>query len=216
MFSVMEKFAYSISARSRKKKFDQFLRFVAPQPHETLVDVGVNTEEYSATDNYLEKFYSYPENITAVGIGDFSLFRERYPKIKTLEGDGRALPFGDNSFDIAYSNAVIEHVGSTPADQLQFLTELVRVSKRGYLTTPNRHFPIEIHTRTPLLHLLLPKKMFDSFLVCIGKKWATGDYMHLLSEKDIHSLFADAHISNYTLLKNRFYLPMTFSVIWQK
>jgi len=216
MFSVIEKIADSISARSRKKKFDQFLRFVAPQPHETLVDVGVNTEEYSAADNYLEKFYSYPANITAVGIGDFSYFRERYPKTKSLEGDGRALPFGDNSFDIAYSNAVIEHVGTTRADQLQFIAELVRVSKRGYLTTPNRHFPIEVHTRTPLLHLLLPKKMFDSFLVCIGKGWASGDYMQLLSEKDIHSLFADAHISNYTLLKNRFYLPMTFSVIWQK
>jgi SAM-dependent methyltransferase len=216
MFSVIEKIANSVSARSRKKKFDQFLRFVAPRPYETLVDVGVNTKEYSAVDNYLEKFYFYPENITAVGIGDFSVFRERYPKIKSLEGDGRALPFADNSFDIAYSNAVIEHVGCTRADQLQFLTELVRVSKRGYLTTPNRHFPIEIHTRTPLFHLLLSKRMFDSFLVCIGKKWATGDYMHLLSEKDIHSLFADAHISNYTLLKNRFYLPMTFSVVWQK
>ena len=159
MISVIEKIANSISARSRKKKLDQFIGLVAPQPHETLIDVGVNTEEYSDADNYLEKFYSYPENITAVGIGDFSLFRERYPKAKSLEGDGRALPFGDNSFDIAYSNAVIEHVGSTRADQLQFLTELVRVSKRGYLTTPNRHFPIEIHTRTPLLHLLLPHQL---------------------------------------------------------
>jgi SAM-dependent methyltransferase len=217
MFSVIDKIAYAISARSRRKKLHQFIRFVAPQPHETLVDVGVNTEEYSATDNYLEKFYSFPENITAVGFGNFSLFRERYPKIITLEGDGRALPFSDNSFDIGYSNAVLEHVGSTPADQLQFLAELARVCKRGYLTTPNRHFPFEIHTRTPLLHLLLPKKMFDAFLVCIGKKWATGDYMHLLSEKDVHSLFANAHISNYTLIKNRFfYLPMTFTVVWHK
>ena len=217
MLSVIEKAASSISARSRRKKLDQFVRFVAPAPHDTLVDVGVNTEEYSEIDNYLEKCYSHPENITAVGFGDFSRFRERYPKIKTLEGDGRALPFGDNSFDIGYSNAVIEHVGSSPADQQQFLSELVRVSKRGYLTTPNRHFPIELHTRTPLLHLLLPKKMFDAFLVFIGKKWATGDYMHLLSEKDVRSLFANAKISNYTLIRNRFfYLPMTFTVIWHK
>lgn len=217
MSSVMEKIAYAISARSRKKKFDQFLRLVVPQPYEKLIDVGVNTEEYSATDNYLEKFYSYPQNITAVGFGDFARCRERYPKIKAIEGDGRALPFRDNSFEIAYSNAVIEHVGSTPADQLKFLTELVRVSKRGYLTTPNRHFPIEIHTRTLLLHLLLPKKMFDAFLGFIGKKWATGDYMQLLSEKDVHSLFANARISNYTLVKNRFFcLPMTFTVVWHK
>jgi ubiquinone/menaquinone biosynthesis C-methylase UbiE len=140
MISVIEKIANSISARSRKKKFDQFLRLVAPRPDETLVDVGVNTEEYSAADNYLEKFYSYPANITAVGIGDFSLFRERYPQAKSLEGDGRALPFGDNSFDIAYSNAVIEHVSST-ADQLQFLTNWY--GRQAWLPP---------HTQSPLSH----------------------------------------------------------------
>jgi hypothetical protein len=115
-----------------------------------------------------------------------------------------------------YSNAVIEHVGNFD-DQRRFLSELFRVSRRGYLTTPNRHFPIELHTRIPLLHLLLSKKNFDAFVTKIGKGWAAGDYMSLLSENDLRRLFQEVGISNYTLIKNRFCgLPMTFTLIWHK
>lgn len=219
MMSPIEKIAYTISAKSRAKKFSQFLTLIDPQPDETILDVGVNTTEYSATDNYLEKFYSYPEKITAIGTGtdgDFTLFRERYPKVTTIIGDGRTLSFADNTFDVAYSNAVIEHVGNFD-DQRRFLSELFRVSRRGYLTTPNRHFPIELHTRIPLLHLLLSKKNFDAFVTKIGKGWAAGDYMSLLSENDLRRLFQEVGISNYTLIKNRFCgLPMTFTLIWHK
>ncbi len=219
MISVIDKIAYAISARSRERKFSQFLSLIMPREHESIIDVGVNTTEYSATDNYLEKHYSHPENITAVGLGtdeEITTFQTRYPLVTTQAGDGRSLSFPDNAFDIAYSNAVIEHVGNFD-DQRRFLSELYRVSRRGYLTTPNRLFPIELHTRIPLLHLLLSKKNFDVFVTKIGKPWAAGDYMSLLSESDLHRLFSQAGIRHYTLVKNRLCgLPMTFTVIWHK
>lgn len=219
MTSVIEKIAYTISARSRERKFSQFLSLITPREHESIIDVGVNTTEYSATDNYLEKHYSTPEKITAVGLGtdeEIAAFQARYPLVTTVSGDGRALSFSDDTFDIVYSNAVIEHVGNFD-DQRRFLSELYRVAKRGYLTTPNRHFPIELHTRIPLLHLLLSKKNFDAFVTKIGKPWAAGDYMSLLSESDLHRLFSEVGIRHYTLVKNRFCgLPMTFTVIWHK
>lgn len=212
--NTVDKIAYDISAKSRKRKFDQFLQLIMPQPEETIIDVGVNTTEYSATDNYLEKFYPHPEHITAVGVEDMTDFQKRYPQVTVARGDGRTLPFADHTFAIGYSNAVIEHVGNFD-DQEQFLKELIRVSKRGYLTTPNRHFPIELHTRVPLLHLLLPKAYFDRFVTLIGKGWAAGNYMSLLSEQDLRTLFAKAGITEYQLIKNRFFgLPMTFTVIW--
>lgn len=212
----LEKLAYAVSARSRQKKYAQFLSLMCPSENTTILDVGVNTEEYSPTDNFLEKRYPHPENITVVATGNLQTWNALYPEIRSIEADGRALPFEDNHFDIAYCNAVIEHVGDN-AEQIRFLRELWRVSRRGFLTTPNRLFPIEVHTRVPLLHLLLPKKYFDSFLKRIGKSWATGDYMHLLSEKELRSLFSQAGITGYTLIKNRFLgFPMTFTLVWKK
>lgn len=214
--SLPERIAYAISGRSRRRKYRQFLDLVAPRADETILDVGANVTEYSETDNFLEHHYGYPEKITVLCVGDTSPIKERYPSVAVVSGDGRTLPFPDDSFDIVYSNAVIEHVGSRE-DQLRFLRELSRVGKRGYLTTPNRHFPIEVHTRIPLLHLLLPKALFDRFLRFIGKGWAADDYMNLLSGTGLRALLRDAGIPDATIIRNRFLgFTMTFTVVWKK
>ena len=213
--NLLEHLAYSISGRSREKKYRQFLEFIRPQPEETIVDVGVNDEEYSAGDNYLEKHYPFPERITAVS-ESLDHFPGNHPRVRSVIADGRVLPFTDNQFDIAYSNAVIEHVGGHDA-QLAFLQELHRVAKRGYLTTPNRYFPIEPHTRVPLLHILLSKRYFDGFLRFIGKDWATGDYMHLLSKRALKKLIHEAGIRDARIHTNALLgSTLTFTVTWDK
>ena len=40
--------------------------------------------------------------------------------------------------------------------------EVKRVSRGAFMTTPNRLFPVDLHTRTPLLHYLL-KSVFDQY-----------------------------------------------------
>ena len=67
--------------------------------------------------------------------------------------DGRALPFADHSFDIVFSNSVIEHVGDGES-QRQFAEEITRVGRAYWVQTPNRMFPVEPHLLTPLLHFL--------------------------------------------------------------
>jgi hypothetical protein len=210
----VERLAGRISHRSREAKLQDFLRLVAPREDETIVDVGVADREFSENDNYLEKHYAHRENIVAVAHAGLDHFSLRYPEVRVVIADGRALPFADGEFDIAYSNAVIEHVGSY-LSQLAFLRELDRVSGRGYLTTPNRHFPIEIHTRIPLLHMLLPRAWFHRILKSIGKGWAADDYMHLLSQRDLRRLLRDVGITEFSIVRNRFLgLTMTFSVAW--
>lgn len=216
MSDIVERVAGFVSGRSRRRKYSDFLATLKPATTDTIIDVGVNDQEYSENDNYLEKNYPYPERITAISHQSLDHFSARYPKVTAVIGDGLKLPFPDRNFDIVFSNAVIEHVGCRDS-QLTFMRELKRIAGRGYITTPNRHFPVEVHTRIPLLHLLLPKRLFDRFLTLIGKGWAAGDYMNLLSRRDIEALLAAASITNYRITSNRIAgIPLTYTVTWSR
>jgi Methyltransferase domain len=70
-----------------------------------------------------------------------------------VAGDGRALPFRDRSFDLVFSNSVIEHVGDA-GSQRAFAREAARVGRAYWVQTPNRWFPVEQHLFMPLIHWL--------------------------------------------------------------
>ena len=67
--------------------------------------------------------------------------------------DGCQLPFRDRSFDVVFSNSVIEHLGD-PLRHEQYAKEIARVGVRYFVQTPNRWFPVEPHLLTPLIHFL--------------------------------------------------------------
>ena len=206
--------AYRISAFNRKRKWDLFLKEIVPTQDLRVLDLGFSEKEYSQTDNYIEKYYPYPEMLTALGIEIPDEFKKRYPEVTVISYNGDTFPFENKSFDVCWSNAVIEHVGNRDR-QLSLLTEIKRVSKRGFITTPNKYFPIELHTRTPLLHYF-PNKLFDKYLSMTGKTWATGDYMRLLSISDMKGLLRDADISEYKIFKNKLMgFTLDFVVVFQ-
>lgn len=193
--------SHQISKYNRDRKWKIFLKEMSPVATTRVLDIGFSENEYSQTDNYIEKHYPYQNMLTALGIACPIRFKKRYPNVATIQYDGGQFPFADKCFDIAWSNAVIEHVGNHDR-QLIFIKEIKRVSKRAFITTPNRYFPAEVHTRTPFLHYL-PKPVFDKYLTLIGKGWASGEYMHLLAQNEIKSLLAEAGIANFKIIKNR-------------
>jgi ubiquinone/menaquinone biosynthesis C-methylase UbiE len=106
--------------------------------------------------------------------------------VQTAGGD--RLPFEDREFDIAFSSAVIEHVGDR-SQQRHFISEMVRVSKRFFLTTPDRRFPKELHTFLPFVHWL-PQQHHQSILRKVGKTtWASTENLNLLDEKSLRGFF---------------------------
>jgi len=147
--------ALTLSYWSRRKKFQLFMHMMTPTAATRVLDVGVADsgfgEGHWPTENFLEEWYPWPGQITAVGTHGFSRFRAAFPQVTCVTGDGTALPFPDDSFDIAFSNAVIEHVG-TQCDQEAFAREICRVSRRIFVTTPNRLFPLELHTKRLFVH----------------------------------------------------------------
>lgn len=195
--------AYTISNWNRQRKYELFQKYFPLQKQWKILDIGVTEREYSESDNYLEKHYLYPTQITALAIEPLTNFKKLYPLVATVIYEGKIYPFPDKSYDLAWSNAVLEHVGNRDRQEL-FLKELVRTSKRAFITTPNRWFPFEIHTRLPFVHWL-PKKIADRLFALFGKKWATGDYMNLLSYRDIKKLLKKTGTKNFEIHRNRLF-----------
>jgi SAM-dependent methyltransferase len=205
--------AHKVSAYNRQRKWQIFLENLPVTPQAKVLDVGFSEGEYSPVDNFIEKNYPYPEMLTALGVDAPCQFTQRYPKVRAVQYPGDRFPFEDQEFDICWSNAVLEHVGGQEK-QVAFLTEIKRVARTAFITTPNKWFPVELHTRAPLLHYL-PKPVFDAYLRTIRKSWAAGDYMHLLSLNDLRNLLKQAHIEPRRLIRNKIAgLTLDFAVIF--
>ena len=127
--------------------------------------------------------------------------------------DGRALPFADASFDIVFSNSVIEHVGDAER-QRRFADEIARVGRAYWVQTPNRWFPVEPHLLTPFLHFLpapLQRRVARKFTVWALIERPSPDRweyyiehylrdIRLLEAADLQRLFPGAEIVRERLL----------------
>jgi hypothetical protein len=153
---MLRRVASQVSLRSRERKLRLFLDLLAPGPETTVVDVGVTDAPFGggSSDNFFEAMYPWPERITAVGHTELDRFTAAFPQVQAVRADGRDLPFSDGAFELGFSNAVVEHVAGGRAGQRRFVHELCRVAQRVFVTTPNRWFPLEVHTLLPLVHWL--------------------------------------------------------------
>jgi SAM-dependent methyltransferase len=158
---MVHRAAARISLRSRERKLRLFLDLFHPGPETTVVDVGVTDATFGtqsdnslSSDNFFEALYPWPEKITAVGHTELDRFGAAFPSVSAVRADGRELPFANGSFDLGFSNAVIEHVAGGREGQRQFLAELCRVSGKVFVTTPNRLFPVDPHSLLPFVHWL--------------------------------------------------------------
>jgi hypothetical protein len=183
--------AARVSLRSRQRKFRLFMEHVRPTAETTIVDVGVadapfgEAEGHAATYNFLEAMYPWRERITAVSIDELPHFAEAFPEIRRVRADGRDLPFADGEFDVGFSNAVVEHLGDRESQQA-FIRELCRVSSQVFVTTPNRWFPVEVHTLLPLVHWL-PARAREGLLGLTGRADLRG--LRPLGSREFSSLF---------------------------
>jgi len=177
-----------VALRARRQMYDSFITALQPSAQTTIVDIGVTPDTSTEGSNFLETWYPHPARITATSIEDASKLESIHPGLRFIQTSGDRLPFADREFDIAFSSAVIEHVGDR-GRQRRFLNELLRVSDHFFITTPDRGFPVELHTFLPFVHWL-PQRHHQRVLRAVGlTPWAKTENLNLLSEQGLRELF---------------------------
>ncbi len=176
--------------REQRKMLDRCFEAFPPRPEMSVLDLGVNTSLSERKDYFFENGYPYPNRVTAVAVEPARDFSKLFPEctfVQTRRDDSR-LPFEDQSFDLVFCNAVVEHVGSRDK-QRAFVQEVLRLGKAVFLTTPNRWYPVELHTVTPLLHWL-PASVYRPVYRRLGFDFfAREENLNLLTAPELRACF---------------------------
>ena len=129
--------------------------------------------------------------------------KSEFSNINCTVGDALDLShLKSNSFDIVFSNSVIEHLHNFE-NQKKMADEVQRVGKKHFIQTPNKFFFIEPHYLLPFFQFL-PKKVRYNILTKTKmsrlKTWDKNfaqqyiDEIRLLSLFEIKTIFPNSEI----------------------
>jgi ubiquinone/menaquinone biosynthesis C-methylase UbiE len=199
-------FGTSLNQKFRENRFKTFTALLAK------VDAGdsIKILDIGGTEIYWERM-KFIDNknihITLLNLEEVPTKKENFTSIKGNACD--LSDYADNTFDIVYSNSVIEHL-FTLENQKKMADEARRVGKYYYIQTPNYYFPIEPHWLCPFYQFLpFGVRVFltKNFNLGHHSKAATKadaikrvEEVKLLSEKKMKKLFPDGKV-----LRERFF-----------
>ena len=194
-FSIHTFFRF-VSSYFRKRRMSRFLRTFNPNSATTILDVGGYPETW--------KRLRIQSLITVLNVHRIDYTADALdPPIRTMVGNGCHLEFPDRSFDIVFSNSVIEHLGTFERQEV-FARECRRTGRHLWVQTPAKSFFIEPHLLTPFIHFL-PRgaqgKLIRHFSVwglvtrpSAAQVQAFLSEVRLLSRREMEALFPDCDI----------------------
>jgi ubiquinone/menaquinone biosynthesis C-methylase UbiE len=133
----------------RRRRMDKFCALMSPSDEIKVLDIGGRINTWTTESKPGLMFPVTMINVERSGL-------EVDGRFTFMEGNACSLPFRDRSFDIAFSNSVIEHVGGWK-EQEAFAREARRVADKIWIQTPARSFPLEPHLWALFVHWL-PRK----------------------------------------------------------
>ena len=190
------------SAISRKRKIEQFFELMKPSETDKILDAGGEVESSSCKSCQFIDTFPHKENISVVNLSAVHVetIAKKYPEVDARVGDACNLPWPDDYFDTVYSNAVIEHVGDYER-QKKMASEIIRVGRKWFVTTPNRWYPFEFHMRLPFVTWL----PFHGYLKIgqiisynhVKQKYTCGlkhDHLRLMTASELGMCFPGSRI----------------------
>lgn len=133
----------SLATSMRRKRFGMFLELLESVPRPLrILDVG-------GTQGFWERMAFVDQPEVSIVVLNITPQPVKFDHFSSVIGDATDLsPFHDQSFDVIFSNSVIEHVGGVE-QQTRMAREIERVGQRYFVQTPNYYFPIEPHYLFP-------------------------------------------------------------------
>ncbi len=202
-----------ISPIFRRKRMAWFLDQMRLSPHVRILDVGGRADFW----NELKQPVRQLDIVNVEGDPGTLAATEDRPWMRVGYGNALALDFKDKSYDLVFSNSVIEHV-QTWENQVKFAKEADRVGKGLWVQTPAREFFIEPHYIAPFIHWIPIPLRRKLIRWCTIWGWIerpsqqriddTIAEIRLLSYKEFRTLFPDCEI-----LRERFLGVFTKSYI---
>ena len=141
--------AYGMLMRGfRRRRMRAFERRFGSREATTILDVGGTRFNWGLIDA--------KSRITLLNLSVPPDVDELPPNFTCVVGSATRLEFEDGSFDVGFSNSVIEHLASWERQE-SFAREIRRVGRSLWVQTPARRFFVEPHLITPFVHYL-PKR----------------------------------------------------------
>lgn len=140
---------HPVMTHFRQRRLAELLETFPNLENSSVLDVGGRPFIW---DLLKKEFGVVPRSLVILNTPSEEMLPES-PDYTVMIADGCELPYDDDSFDLVFSNSVIEHVGEFE-QMAQFAKECDRVGKSLYVQTPNRWFPLEAHFGAALIHWL--------------------------------------------------------------
>jgi ubiquinone/menaquinone biosynthesis C-methylase UbiE len=106
-------------------------KIIGIKNNDKVLEIGPGGHPHPRSDVFLEKIFDKEEEAVAQrGFADKAEINKKIVYYK-----GGAFPFSDNEFDYVICSHVLEHVHEQ--DLAQFISEMQRVAKAGYIEYPN-------------------------------------------------------------------------------
>jgi len=134
-------------------------------PQWRILDIGCG-------ENYRSPWFERCLNVVGIDIRTVDTSMKPYERF--VCGDACRLPFPDNSFDLVYSNSLIEHL-PTREHQRQFASEVSRVGRYYWIQTPDIGFPVDPHYLIPFFQHL-PGNWQRPIADRLSGSWLLGGY----------------------------------------
>ena len=200
----------SLSTKLRRKRDVQLRALISAISAERgsvrILDMGGTLEYWSRVGIAFLREHRVTITVVNLVASEISADRSDLDIFTTAVGDACDLTeVGDNAFDLAHSNSVIEHV-LTWENMKRFAAETRRVSPYYYVQTPYFWFPIDPHYYSfPLFHWL-PRptraSILSNFPIAhsgriqgVDNAYSAVDAARLLDAKQFRFLYPDADVT---------------------